>query len=127
MEGGGGEMWRDNITCVKCRRVCAHRNMFNGFYDCREGCVRCVFFFFCDSDVCTACVQTAKCLWCNVDSCWTLVCFHLCLDTVYEYVYLFLRAFLGEVFDLFIRLFCDVFNPFCVILEHVDVFIAYRR
>lgn len=42
-EGGGGEIWRDNITCVKCRRVCAHRNMFNGFYDCREGCVRCLY------------------------------------------------------------------------------------
>lgn len=36
------EIWRDNITCVKRRRVCAHRNMFNGFYDCWEGCVRCV-------------------------------------------------------------------------------------
>ena len=43
-EGRGGEMWWDNITCVKCRRVCAHRNMFNGFYYCREGCVRCVLF-----------------------------------------------------------------------------------
>ena len=35
-KGGGGEIWLDNITCVKCRRVCAHRNMFNGFYDCRK-------------------------------------------------------------------------------------------
>lgn len=33
----GGEIWRDNVTCVKCRRVCAHRNMFNGFHDCSEG------------------------------------------------------------------------------------------
>lgn len=42
-EGGGGEIWQDNITCVQRRRVCAHRNMFNGFYDCREDCARCVF------------------------------------------------------------------------------------
>lgn len=33
MKEGG---WGDNITCVKCRRVCAHRNMFNGFSDCRK-------------------------------------------------------------------------------------------
>lgn len=34
-QGGRGEeeIWQDNITCVKCRRVCAHRNMLNGFYD----------------------------------------------------------------------------------------------
>lgn len=81
-----------NITCVKCWRVCAHRNMFNSFYDCREGCVRCVlyflfFFFLRHSDVCSACVQTTRCLWRNVSPCWILTCLCLsrpCLDTVHE-------------------------------------------
>lgn len=33
--------------------MCAHRNMFNGFYDCTEGCVRCL----CLTERCMHCKQ----------------------------------------------------------------------
>lgn len=44
----GGVCLGGIITCVKCWRGCAHRNMFNGVCGCRGGarCVCCLFGAF---------------------------------------------------------------------------------
>lgn len=74
-----------NITCVKCRRVCAHRNMFNSFYDCREGCVRCVlyflfFFFFFFYDTVMYAVHV-----CKQQGVYSVTCLHVGSLCVYVY------------------------------------------